>query len=149
MNKIRLTKQFNFEMAHALWNYDGSCRNVHGHSYQLFVTVIGEPIHQLNSSKNGMVVDFSDFKKWLKSQILDDFDHCFVISSDVDISSLKQINQMFEKLKVVDFQPTCENLLLYMADIIKAQLPKNIKLFSLKLRETPTSFAEWFADDQN
>ena len=149
MNKIRLTKQFSFEMAHALWNYEGSCRNVHGHSYKLFVTIIGEPIGDINSPKNGMVIDFLDIKKLVKSQIVDDLDHSFVVSSDADIHHLKQVDQMFEKLKVVDFQPTCENLLVYMADIIKAQLSGNIKLYSLKLCETPTSYAEWFAEDQN
>ena len=149
MALIRLTKQFNFEMAHALWNYNGSCRNVHGHSYRLYITVIGEPIQDINNPKNGMVVDFGEFKKWVKSQIVDEFDHCFVVSSDVDVDSLKKIDQMFEKLKVVDFQPTCENLLTYMSEIIQKQLPGNLKLFSLKLSETPTSFAEWFANDQN
>lgn len=135
-------------MAHALWNHNGSCRNVHGHSYRLFITVLGEPVNDISSPRNGMVVDFSDFKKWVKSQIVDDLDHSFVVSSDADIISLKQVNQMFEKLKVVDFQPTCENLLLYMVDIIKSQLPGNLKLFSLKLCETSTSYAEWFDDDQ-
>ena len=43
MNTIRITKQFNFETGHALYGYDGACRNVHGHSYKLFVTVIGLP----------------------------------------------------------------------------------------------------------
>ena len=49
MAKIRVTKEFDFEIAHALWNYDGPCANIHGHSYRLFVTVIGEPI---NDNKN-------------------------------------------------------------------------------------------------
>ena len=148
MNKIRLTKQFGFEMAHALWNYDGSCRNVHGHSYKLFVTIIGEPIKDVNSPRNGMIIDFSDLKKLIKSQIVDELDHSFMVSSDADIHRLKQVDQMFEKLKVVDFQPTCENLLFYIAGIIIAHLPGNLKLYSLKLCETPTSYAEWFAEDQ-
>ena len=41
MTKIRITREFTFEMAHALWNYDGPCRNIHGHSYKLYVTVFG------------------------------------------------------------------------------------------------------------
>ncbi|MBP7509547.1 MAG: 6-carboxytetrahydropterin synthase, partial [Prolixibacteraceae bacterium] len=44
MAKIRVTKYYDFEMAHALWNYDGLCKNIHGHSYKLHITVIGEPI---------------------------------------------------------------------------------------------------------
>ena len=41
---IRVTKEFSSEMSHVLWNYDGPCRNVHGHSYRLFVTISGVPI---------------------------------------------------------------------------------------------------------
>ena len=61
--KIRITKQFNFETAHALYGYDGLCKNVHGHSYKLYVTVIGDPIDDTNHKKNGMLIDFSDLKK--------------------------------------------------------------------------------------
>ena len=41
MAVIRLTKEFSFEMAHTLDGYDGPCREIHGHSYRLFVTVKG------------------------------------------------------------------------------------------------------------
>jgi len=135
-------------MAHALWNHDGTCRNVHGHSYILFVTIIGKLTDDNHSPKSGMVVDFSDIKKWVKSEIIDELDHCFVVSSDADIENLKKVQQMFEKMKIVDFQPTCENLLVYMADIIKKNMPDHIELYSLKLHETPTSYAEWYAHDQ-
>jgi len=99
MSKIRLTQEFTFEMAHALWNYHGSCRNVHGHSYKLYVTIIGNVSAELNSPKNGMVMDFTDISNLVKSLIINELDHCFVISSDADITGLKKINQMFEKLK--------------------------------------------------
>ena len=64
MNTIRITKQFNFETGHALYGYDGACRNVHGHSYKLFVTVIGLPNDDSNNVKYGMVIDFMNFG-WL------------------------------------------------------------------------------------
>ena len=60
MNKIRITKQFNFETGHALYGYDGACRNIHGHSYKLYVTVIGLPIDDKEDVKYGMVIDFKD-----------------------------------------------------------------------------------------
>jgi 6-pyruvoyltetrahydropterin/6-carboxytetrahydropterin synthase len=71
MQKIRLTKEFHFEMAHALWNYNGSCKSIHGHSYRLFITVSGTPIKNTEDPKNGMVADFSEIKKWIKVPILD------------------------------------------------------------------------------
>ena len=69
MNHIRVTKEFRFEAAHALKGYDGPCKNVHGHSYELSVTVIGIPIADRQSTKLGMVMDFGDLKKIIKKQI--------------------------------------------------------------------------------
>ena len=60
MSKIRITKSFSFETGHALYGYDGLCKNVHGHSYKLDVTVIGSPISDSNNVKYGMVIDFKD-----------------------------------------------------------------------------------------
>lgn len=59
MSTIRITKQFNFETGHALYGYDGKCKNVHGHSYKLYVTVLGTPIADSSHVKYGMVIDLS------------------------------------------------------------------------------------------
>ena len=56
---IRITKEFKFEMAHALYGYDGLCKNIHGHSYRLWVTVRGEVLEENGSKKDGMVLDLS------------------------------------------------------------------------------------------
>ncbi len=146
MPLIRVTKEFTFEMAHALWNYDGACSNIHGHSYKLFVTVTGQPSDSPSDPKLGMVVDFGDLKKWVKNAIVNEFDHSLLISSKADVTSAN-VSQMFNRLIITNFQPTCENLLVYMADKIRKQLPENLELYSLKLRETGTSYAEWYAAD--
>ena len=65
MTVIRVTKEFRFEMAHVLFNYDGPCRNVHGHSYILYVTLAGQPMNSPGEPRNGMVIDFGDLKKIL------------------------------------------------------------------------------------
>ena len=65
---IRITKHFDFETGHALYGYDGKCKNVHGHSYKLWVTVIGKPISDVNNVKLGMVIDFGDLKKIVKEE---------------------------------------------------------------------------------
>lgn len=147
MAKIRITKEFNFEMAHALWDYDGACSNIHGHSYKLFVTLKGNILHDNKSPKNGMVADFGDIKKLVKSEIVNDFDHSLIISNQADIECMSATKQMFNKVLIMDFQPTCENLLVFFADKLIRKLPQHLKLYSLKLRETETSFAEWFAED--
>jgi 6-pyruvoyltetrahydropterin/6-carboxytetrahydropterin synthase len=146
-NTIRLTKEFRFEMAHALWNYDGLCKNLHGHSYILRVTVIGQPISNINHSKFGMVMDFGDLKKIVKDEILDPFDHAIAISHSAPANFLSAVPQMTERLHVLPYQPTCENMLADFAKRIKKRLPNEVKLFSLRLHETATSYAEWYASD--
>ena len=147
MPKIRVTKEFTFESAHALWDYDGACSNIHGHSYKLSVTLIGEPETAKKNPKKGMVVDFGNIKKWVKETIVDEFDHALLISDEADTDSISASQQMFGKLKILNFQPTCENMLIYIAGKIKEQLPLHLQLHSLKLRETGTSYAEWYAED--
>ncbi len=147
MTKIRVTKEFNFEIAHALWNYDGPCANIHGHSYRMFVTVIGEPLNNESDPKNGMVIDFGDLKKIVNEQIVYPMDHAVTLSKKAAKSLSCLDNQMFTKQYIVDYQPTCENMVIDFVEKIKSQLPVHLKLFSLKLHETATSFAEWYADD--
>ncbi|MDX2413593.1 MAG: 6-carboxytetrahydropterin synthase [Bacteroidales bacterium] len=147
MSRIRVTKEFSFEMAHALWNYDGPCKNVHGHSYRLFVTLIGEPINDKNNPKHGMVIDFGDLKRIVNTEIVDRFDHTAVVSSDVEKARLDALNQMFGNVLVVDYQPTCENMVVDIAKRIMPFLPDKVKLHNIRLFETATSYAEWFASD--
>jgi 6-pyruvoyltetrahydropterin/6-carboxytetrahydropterin synthase len=146
---IRVTKEFKFEMAHVLWNYDGPCRNVHGHSYRLFVTLKGTPSFDHENPKNGMVIDFSDLKLIVKKEIVNVFDHSVVVSRMHDKEKLKMFRKLFGNTVVVDYQPTCENLVADFAARIQPLLPEGVKLHSLKLYETATSFAEWFAEDNN
>lgn len=144
---IRVTKEFSFEMAHALWNYDGPCRNVHGHSYRLFVTLSGNTVSEPENPKNGMVIDFTDLKKIVKEEIINLFDHAVTVSDNYEGKKLAIFKQMFENIIVVDYQPTCENLVADFAARIRKKLPAGVRLHSLKLYETATSFAEWFASD--
>jgi 6-pyruvoyltetrahydropterin/6-carboxytetrahydropterin synthase len=144
---IRVTKEFTFEMAHVLWNYDGPCRNVHGHSYRLFVTLSGVPVNEPGNPKNGMVIDFTDLKSIIKKEIVNVFDHAVVVSRQFDKGKREMFTKMFGNTVLVDYQPTCENLVSDFAEKIARNLPPGVNLHSLKLYETATSFAEWFASD--
>lgn len=149
MAKIRITKEFKFETAHALMGYDGLCKHIHGHSYELLVTVIGQPIEDESSPKLGMVMDFGDLKKIVKEEVVDKMDHCLVLNNKGSkAEALRQSDEMFERVITVPYQPTSEMMLVDFAERIKPRLPKNIKLHHMLLRETVTSYAEWFADDQ-
>ena len=145
--KIRITKEFRFETAHALWDYDGLCKNMHGHSYILFVTVIGTPIIDKSNPKYGMLMDFGHLKDIVNREIVQPLDHAVILNKRAAHTQLKNIEQMFDRIHIWDIQPTCENMVIDFAEKIKKQLPDKVSLWSVKLHETATSYAEWFAED--
>ncbi len=144
---IRVTKEFSFEMSHVLLNYDGPCRNIHGHSYRLFVTLSGTPVNDPNNPKNGMVIDFTELKNIVLSSIVNLFDHSVVISRDFEREKHGMTENLFGNTVILDYQPTCENLVADFAGRLLDKMPSGIKLHSLKLYETAKSYAEWFAED--
>jgi len=144
---IRLTKIFNFEAAHALLGYHGKCKHIHGHSYQLHVTVIGKPLEDESSSVKGMVMDFSHLKGIVKEHIVEVFDHALVLRDKTPMEGIDMNSDAFQKVIMVDYQPTSENLLIDFAERIGKLLPDYVKLHSMRLQETVTSYAEWFAED--
>ena len=148
MSTIRITKQFNFETGHALYGYNGKCKNIHGHSYKLSVTVSGKPIEDHTNEKFGMVIDFGDLKKIVNEEIVDIFDHATVFNKNTPhIELANELIKRDHHVILVDYQPTSEMLVIDFAEKIKKRLSKNIKLHSLKLQETETCFAEWFAHE--
>lgn len=135
-------------MAHALWGYDGACREIHGHSYRLFVTVKGRPIEDPSDAKFGMVMDFGELKKIVGSLIVDRYDHALVMrSNDANAELIGVLSSRFSKVEAVDYQPTCENMVIRFASDIIKHLPEGVELHGVKLHETATSFAEWIASD--
>jgi 6-pyruvoyltetrahydropterin/6-carboxytetrahydropterin synthase len=149
MSKVRITKEFTFETAHALYGYDGKCRNIHGHSYKLAVTVIGTPIDDPKNVKHGMVIDFGDLKKIVKEEIVDPFDHAIILNKNTPHKELgEDLRSKDHDVILLDYQPSSEMMILDFAEKIKNRLPENITLHSLRLRETETAYAEWHASDQ-
>jgi len=148
MANIRVTKEFTFEMAHALLGYDGSCKYIHGHSYGLSVTVIGKPNENESDPKLGMVIDFGDLKRIVKETVVDQFDHALVLNRKTPKDSINPKQELFDKVIFVDYQPTSEILVADFANRISERLPGEIRLLNLRLRETATSYADWFAEDQ-
>ncbi len=129
MKKIRLTREFSFEMAHVLDGYDGPCSRVHGHSYRLLVTVRGVPSADPADPKQGMVMDFGVLKKIVNELIVSRLDHAFLTRESLG------------------FQPTCENLVLWFVELLTPAMPTGVELFALRLHETANSYAEWFRED--
>jgi 6-pyruvoyltetrahydropterin/6-carboxytetrahydropterin synthase len=144
---IRITKEFKFEMAHALPGYDGLCKNIHGHSYELLVTVAGRPISDSTNPKYGMVMDFGDLKGIVRKTVVDIYDHSLVLRSDFSASLVKELRKNYDRIILLDYQPTSELMIADFANKIKAELPESIDLKHILLRETVTSYAEWYADE--
>jgi 6-pyruvoyltetrahydropterin/6-carboxytetrahydropterin synthase len=134
-------------MAHALENHDGMCQNIHGHSYKLRVTIMGIPACNGNSPKEGMLMDFSDLKNIVNHYIIEKYDHALVLKSTADSQMVDMLKKQYQKVEITDYQPTCEQLLLNFVTILQNVLPPNVQLFSLRLSETETSFAEWYVSD--
>ncbi len=150
MNKhdtIRITKDFRFEMAHALKGYDGLCKNIHGHTYELKVTIAGKPITDENSPKLGMVMDFGDLKKIVKEEIVNHYDHALVLYNKMPAALLAELKNNFDRIILKDYNPTSELMLLDFVEKIKNRLPEGVFLKHMFLRETTTSYAEWYAED--
>tara|TARA_B100000524_G_scaffold302943_1_gene177798 strand:- start:1403 stop:1852 length:450 start_codon:yes stop_codon:yes gene_type:complete len=148
MSNIRITKKFRFEAAHALYGYDGKCKNIHGHNYNLFVTVIGAPVRDISNVKCGMVMDFGDLKKVVNAEIIEKFDHSVIFNKNSPHKELAEnLLKDGHKIIMANYQPTIEEMVIDFATKIASKLPNYVRLYSLKLEETETSYSEWFAAD--
>ncbi len=147
--KIRLTKILTFEMAHALPGYDGACRHIHGHSFRLEVCVRGAPSNNPGHPKDGMVMDFKQLKDLVQSSFIQYYDHALALPETVDTGVLEAMESHFGKVIRLPFQPTCENMIGLIVTTLKPVMPSGIELWSVRLSETASSFAEWFASDES
>ncbi len=138
---IRLTKIFYFEMAHAIHGYTGASKNIHGHSYELQVTVSD------NEAKNGyipvpgFIIDFKEIKRIVTESIVKEVDHKLVLSEDY-IAAHPTVRS-HDNLVILKAEPAAENLLIHFQQVLSQVLPTAIKLYELKLFETKDSFAIW------
>ena len=114
--KVSITKVFTFDSAHHLNDYEGKCKNIHGHTYKLEVTVRGEV------DKSGLVLDFHDLNDIVEDEVLSQVDH-------------KYLNDVFT------FNPTCELLGIWIWEEVAKKIAKTgCTLEKIVLWETPTSF---------
>ncbi|HSX08709.1 MAG TPA: 6-carboxytetrahydropterin synthase QueD [Candidatus Saccharimonadales bacterium] len=112
-------KEFTFDSAHKLNNYNGKCANLHGHTYKLQICVKGE------IQKNGLVLDFLDIKEVVKKKVLAVLDH-------------KYLNDIIE-------QPSAENITMWIWEQLHSSLPL---IYEITLWETPNSFAKYTASEK-
>jgi 6-pyruvoyltetrahydropterin/6-carboxytetrahydropterin synthase len=142
---LLLTKIFHFEMAHAIHNYPGACKNIHGHSYELHVTVWAPHPNVDYIAAPGFLIDFKEIKQLVNATIVKLLDHKLVLSTNFLQEFTAHSKQ--ENLITWQVEPTAENMLLFNKKILTETLSTEIKLSRLKLYETKDSYAEWINDD--
>jgi len=129
-------KEFRFEAAHVLERcHSDECTFIHGHSYKLEVKVSHDKLND-----DGMVIDFKRLKE-IVSPLVNDWDHALIGTQ----YSLDPIFNNNVKKKIVDFNPTAENMCKFFFVRIKNELNNVNRWFSVTVRlwETATSYAEF------
>src|SRR5688572_7428836 len=123
---LQLSKIFYFETAHAIYCYNGGCKNIHGHSYELHVTVAttGDPDDFIPAP--GFILDFKQLKAIVSAAIIEQFDHKLILSGDF-ISSHGNMEPQ-ENLVVWKAEPTAENMIIYIRRILQQELPEGVNL---------------------
>lgn len=138
---IQLTKIFHFETAHAIKNYDGACKHIHGHSYELHVTVSNGNTADEYIASTGIMFDFKALKQVVHTFVINNFDHRLLLSAEY--AATLEANPIYENIFIMEVEPTAENLLIFIKRNLETALPLGIKLVGLKLYETKDSYAEW------
>jgi 6-pyruvoyltetrahydropterin/6-carboxytetrahydropterin synthase len=136
-HRYRVTKEITFCYGHRLLNYNGKCRNLHGHNGRAVITL---EVHQLDSL--GMAFDFSAMKRTLGRWIDDSLDHRMILHADDPI--LPELYRQGEPVVTLDVNPTAENLArLIYEQAIQLGLP----VVEVILWETETSYATYRRDE--
>lgn len=129
-----ITSESSFDAAHFLTNYEGKCKNIHGHRWRVVVTIKGE-------LTNGMLVDFGDFKKDIKD-LCDYFDHSFIVEKgSLDKKLFDLLNKQFV-LRVVEFRTTAENFSKYIFE----EMSKKYSVKEVCVYETPNNCARYVCE---
>ena len=134
---LMATKTIRFDAAHILTNHQGMCRNLHGHTYRVDVTVAQQP-----DDAQDMVIDFKDMKRVCEKIVLARFDHSFIYdeSSPVEREIAAVLTKHEMRTVALPFRSTAENLARHFFGMLREMLPG---LVSVKVWETPDSVAEY------
>lgn len=98
--RTKVSKVFYFDAAHRIPNHRGKCKNLHGHTYRLIVTIEGDV-------ESGMVIDFEDLKK-IVDPVIEKYDHAY-------------LNDFFEN-------PTVENIAATIRSEIQKKMDKIVSV---------------------
>jgi 6-pyruvoyltetrahydropterin/6-carboxytetrahydropterin synthase len=143
---MQITRRLEFDAGHRIPKHDSQCRHMHGHRYALEVTLSGDIIRNMQSSSDGMVMDFGDVKEIAKTHLVDKWDHAFLVS--VNDTTVVEFLSTFpdHKTVILDVVPTAENLARIAFDILaplyRDSYGNHLRLERVRLYETPNCWAD-------
>lgn len=143
---MQITRRLEFDAGHRIPNHNSQCKHLHGHRYALEITLSGDIITLEGVSEQGMVMDFSDVKRIAKEQVVDAWDHAFLVYRG-DTAVLEFLNSLAgHKTIVLDVVPTAENLALVAFKLLdrayRDTYNNHLTLERVRLYETPNNWAD-------
>jgi 6-pyruvoyltetrahydropterin/6-carboxytetrahydropterin synthase len=144
---IQITRKFEFDAGHRIPNHLSLCKNLHGHRYVLEATITGDLVSDDKASDFGMVLDFGEIKSVIKTHLIDEWDHAFLVY-DGDLAVKDFLASLpNHKTIVLPVVPTAENLAKLafekISQIIQEKVDKRLIVKHVRLYETPNCWADF------
>jgi 6-pyruvoyltetrahydropterin/6-carboxytetrahydropterin synthase len=143
---MQITRRLEFDAGHRIPNHNSQCKHLHGHRYTIEITLSGDIITAEGVSEQGMVMDFSDVKRIAKKQVVDAWDHAFLVyrGDKVVLDFLNTLPN--HKTVVLEVIPTAENLAKVAFDLLlnayRDTYGNHLRLERVRLYETPNNWAD-------
>lgn len=134
-----LRTEASFDAAHFLKDYNGKCKNLHGHRWKVVAEIQGETLSR-TTQERGMLVDFGDLKRELKG-ICQEFDHSLIYEKDsLKLATLQAFEEEQFRIVEVPFRPTAENFSAYFYHRL---MERGFVLHRVEVYETPNNCAAY------
>ena len=143
---MQITTRLEFDAGHRIPSHKSQCRNLHGHRYAIEITLSGDIIQKEGISEQGMVMDFSDVKAIARRELVEKWDHAFLVYKN-DKAVLDFLNTLPDhKTVVMNDVPTAENMAAEAFRILQAcyqdMYGNHLRLEQVRLYETPNSWVD-------
>ncbi|MHB1245958.1 MAG: 6-carboxytetrahydropterin synthase QueD [Sulfuriferula sp.] len=141
-----ITRRLEFDAGHRIPNHTSQCKHLHGHRYAIEITLSGEIMTAEGQSEQGMVMDFSDVKRIAKTQLVDAWDHAFLVYRGDHVVNDFLATLPGHKTVILEVVPTVENLAQIAFDILdpayRDTYGNQLHLKQVRIYETPNNWAD-------
>lgn len=144
---MQITRRLEFDAGHRIPNHASQCRHLHGHRYAIEITLSGDIITVEGVSEQGMVMDYSEVKRIAKEELVDAWDHAFLVYRN-DREVLDFLNSLADhKTVVLNVPPTAENLAIlafrHLDRAYRDTYGNHLRLERVRIYETPNNWADF------